>query len=117
MSPPVLWAEALIAVLLVSSGVFVVISAVGLLRLPDFFLRLHPPALAYTFGSWCAALGSILYFSILESRLALHPWLIIILLSITVPVTTQLLARVALFRARTAGRADIPPPLSRPPGA
>jgi multicomponent K+:H+ antiporter subunit G len=100
--------EVVVAGLLVSSGVFVVISAVGFLCLPDFFLRMHPPALAYTFGSWSVTVACILYFSQLESRLQLHPWLIIILLSITVPVTTLLLARVALFRRRTSGTPDTP---------
>ncbi|WP_437284860.1 Na+/H+ antiporter subunit G [Sorangium sp. So ce406] len=107
-----LWVEAVVAALLVLSGLFVVISALGFLRLPDFFLRMHPPALAYTFGSWCVALAGILYFSMIESRPVLHPWLIIIMLSITVPVTTLLLARVALFRRRAAGAADTPPPLT-----
>jgi multicomponent K+:H+ antiporter subunit G len=117
MSQAPFWVEAVVAVLLVSSGVFVVVSAIGFLRLPDFFLRMHPPALAYTFGSWCVTLGTILYFSMLEARVALHSWLIIILLSITVPVTTLLLARVALFRRRLSGVADTPPPLSPPRGS
>lgn len=110
------WAEAVVSVLLVSSGVFVVISALGFLSLQDFFLRMHPPALAYTFGSWCVTLASILYFSMLEGRLVLHPWLIIIMLSITVPVTTLLLARAALFRRRTVGTSDTPAPLTAPRG-
>lgn len=114
MSAVPFWMEAVVAALLVSSGVFVVISAIGFLGLPDFFLRLHPPALAYTFGSWCVALAGILYFSTAASRAVLHPWLIIILLSITVPVTTLLLARVALFRRRAAGAIDTPPPLTPP---
>jgi multicomponent K+:H+ antiporter subunit G len=44
----------------------------------------------------------------------LHAWLIIIFLSLTVPVTTILLARTELFRRRTHGAssAEIPPPLS-----
>ncbi len=112
MSDVPLWAEVVVGALLVLSGVFVVISALGFLRLPDFFLRMHPPALAYTFGSWCVTLGGILYFSMGNSRAALHPWLIIILLSITVPVTTLLLARVALFRRRVAGVENTPPALS-----
>jgi len=60
-------------------------------------------SLPYSCGSWCVALAAMLYFSALDSRLALHPWLILILLSMTVPVTTLLLARVALFRWRAAG--------------
>src|SRR5689334_19961068 len=108
------WVEAVVATLLVSSGVFVVISALGFLRLPDFFVRMHPPALAYTFGSWSVTLAGILYFSAVESRVVLHPWLIIIVLSMTVPVTTILLARAALFRRRLAGEPDTPSPLSPP---
>ncbi len=109
-----LWVEAVVAALLMASGLFVVISSLGYLRLPNFFLRMHPPALAYTFGSWCVALAGILYESTLEHRLVLYPWLIIIFLSMTVPVTTLLLARVALFRHRRAGAQDVPPPLSDP---
>jgi multicomponent K+:H+ antiporter subunit G len=115
MTPQVpFWAEVIVAALLVLSGMFVVISAAGFLRLQDFFLRMHPPALAYSFGSWTVTLASILYFSMLESRLLLHPWLIIIMLAITVPVTTLMLARAALFRRRVEGTSDdTPPPLSR----
>jgi multicomponent K+:H+ antiporter subunit G len=110
------WVETAVAVLLVSSGIFVVISAIGFLRLPDFFLRMHPPALAYTFGSWCVTLAGCLYFSAIESRVVLYPWLVSILLCMTVPVTTLLLARVALFRRRAAGSASTPPPLTPPRG-
>ncbi len=117
MNPIPLWVEAVVAALLVMSGLFVVISAVGFLRLSDFFLRMHPPALAYTFGSWCVTLAGILYFSMIEARPVLHPWLIIIMLSLTAPVTTLLLARVALFRRRLAGAADTPPPLTPPRGS
>jgi multicomponent K+:H+ antiporter subunit G len=88
------------------------VSAIGFLRLPDFFQRMHPPALTYTLGSWSVCLGGTLYFSVLESRLVLHPWVIAVMLSITVPVTTLLLARVALFRRRVAGMTDTPPRLT-----
>jgi multicomponent K+:H+ antiporter subunit G len=104
--------QLMVAVLLVLSGVIVLISAAGVLFIKDFFRRMHPPALAYTLGSWCVTLASMVYFSLLESRPMLHPWLITILLSFSVPVTTVLLARAALFRRRAAGIAGTPPPLS-----
>lgn len=107
------WIEAVVALLLVVSGLAVVVSAIGFSYLSDFFLRMHPPALAYTLGSWSVTLAGILYFSTIASRAALHPWLVIILLSVTVPVTTVLLARVALFRRRMAGGEGAPPPLTR----
>lgn len=108
------WVEAVVAALLVLSGVVTLISAFGFLRLRGFFLRMHPPALAYTVGSWSIALASCIYFSALESRVALYPLLIVILLLITVPVTTVLLARVALFRRRIARAPDTPPSLTPP---
>lgn len=113
MSPAVPgWVEAVVAALLVLSGVLVLISALGVAALRDFFMRMHPPALAYTFGSWCVCLAGMVYFSAVDSRLVAHPLLIVVLLCITVPVTTVLLARAALFRRRLGGAADTPPPLS-----
>ncbi|RZL10661.1 MAG: Na+/H+ antiporter subunit G [Rubrivivax sp.] len=101
-----LWSEVIVGLLLVLSGVLVLIGALGLLQLPDFFQRMHPPALGYTLASWSVTLASIIYFSVLESRLALHTWLIIILLSITAPITTTLLARAGLFRSRMSEGID-----------
>ncbi len=98
-----LWVEMAVAILLVLSSLFTLIGAVGLLRMKDYFQRMHPPALASTLGAWCVALASIIYFSALKSAPVLHAWLIPVLLSITVPVTTLLLARAALFRKRMAG--------------
>lgn len=110
-----LWVEIPVASLLVLSGVFALAAAVGLLRFKTFFMRMHPPALAFTFSSWCVALASVIFFSAQDQKLALHAWLIVIFLSMTVPVTTTLLARTALFRKRTGERrADVPAPLSAP---
>lgn len=105
------WAEAATAALLVLSSVFALTGAIGLVRLKDFFQRMHPPALASTIGAWCVALASIIYFSALKQAPILHAWLIPVLLAITVPVTTLLLARTALFRKRMAGE-DVPAEVS-----
>jgi multicomponent K+:H+ antiporter subunit G len=100
-----MWVEIPVAILLVLSSLFALIGAVGLVRMKDYFQRMHPPALASTLGAWCVALASIIAFSALKSAPVLHAWLIPILLAITVPVTTLLLARAALFRKRMAGDA------------
>ena len=105
-----MWAEIVVAVLLLVSALFTVVAAIGLVRLKDFFQRMHPPALVFVWGSWCVSLASIIYFSALAHGPELHVWLIIILLSITVPITTALLARAALFRGRQAGQ-QLPPAL------
>lgn len=109
------WIEIPVALLLVLGGLFALAAAVGVVRFKTFFQRMHPPALAFSFAAWCVTLASIVYFSAQDDKLALRSWLIIIFLSLTVPVTTILLARTELFRRRTAGGVggdDVPPPLN-----
>ncbi len=106
--PPLV--EITVALLLLASGVLVLVAASGLWRLQDFFLRMHAPALASTLGAWLVTLASIIHFSARQPGVSLHVWLIIIVLSITAPVTTMVLARAALFRRRQAGD-PLPPSL------
>ena len=112
MSTVPAWVEIVVAVLLVAAGLLSVIAAVGLVRLASFFQRMHPPALANTCGTWAVVLGSGVFFSARDGGFTLHAWLIPILLAITTPVTTMLLARAALIRGRQR-RDDVPPPLPR----
>lgn len=107
--PP--WGEIAVGLMLLASGAVVLVAALGLWRLPDFFLRMHAPALASTLAAWLTTLATIVHFSVRGEGLALHAWLIIIVLSITAPVTTIVLARAALFRRRRAGD-PLPPPLN-----
>ena len=106
--PLPLWAEILVSLLLLASAVFTLAAAIGLVRLQSFFQRMHPPALIYTGAAWCVTLASITYFSAQGHGLVLHVWIIIILLSITVPIATVLLARAVLFRIRQERLAGTP---------
>lgn len=110
------WSDYVVAALLLLSGVVVLAAGLGLWRLPDFFTRMHAPALASTLAAWVVTLASIVHFSARAGELSLHVWLIIIVLSITAPVTTIVLARAALFRRRRVGDA-LPPPLGKPQDA
>ena len=107
------WIEWPVAALLVVSGVCTLAAGIGMLRFRSFFMRMHPPALVFSLAAWCVTLASVLYFSAVQQGLALHAWLIIVFLAISVPVTTSLLARTELFRRRTGGPAgpEVPPPL------
>jgi multicomponent K+:H+ antiporter subunit G len=110
-----LWIEAVVALLLVISGVCTLAAGIGLLRFKSFFMRMHPPALAFSLSAWCVTLATIVYFTAHQRALSLHAWLIIIFLAMTVPVTTTLLARTELFRKRTSAQhaGEVPAPLSR----
>ncbi|MCA0327309.1 MAG: Na+/H+ antiporter subunit G [Proteobacteria bacterium] len=106
-----LWVEVLVALLLLVSAVMALTSAIGLVRLRDFFARMHMPALTATLGVWCVTLAAVVYFSALRQGLSLSYWLVSILMAITVPVTTVMLARAALFRLRGRHDPGIPPPV------
>jgi multicomponent K+:H+ antiporter subunit G len=108
------WVELLASLLLVASGILALTGAIGLVRLRSFFDRMHPPALGATLATWCACGASLAYFSALQGRPVLHAWLIAILMCITVPITTILLARAALLRMRAAGE-GVPAPLGQMP--
>jgi len=104
------WSEIVLSAMLLASGAVVFAAALALWRLPDFFLRMHAPALASTLAAWLVAFGSIVHFSTRAGEPSLHVWLTIVVLSITAPVTTMVLARAAMFRQRMSGDA-MPPPL------
>ena len=115
-----LWIEIIVAILLLASAVLTLGASWGLVRMRTFVQRMHPPALAYVGASWCVTFASIVYFSAQNEGPQLHVWIIIILLSITVPITTVLLARAALFRGRRLNDATLPPalqPKTPPPTA
>lgn len=111
-APIALWLQCLIAALMLLSAVFALVAAWGIARLPNTFLRLHPTALVYTGASWSLCLAVILAFSAAGDGLDLRAWIILVLLALTAPITTTLLARAALFRARLLGpNPKIPTPL------
>ena len=107
------WVEAVVAALLLASGVLSLVAAVGLVRMKSYFQRMHAPALANTGGAWCVALATFVYFSMVDAHLALYAFIVSVLLAITAPVTTLLLARTGLFRKRLAGM-DVPPSFGVP---
>lgn len=109
-----LWVQLTVSALLLAGSVLALAGALGVLRLKTFFLRIHAPALGFTLGTWCVALASVVYFSVTEGALQLHGLLIPLFLALTVPVTTILLTRAALFRQRRLGD-DVPPALAGSP--
>ncbi len=90
-----LWIELLAAFLLVVGGVFALVGAIGLVRFPDFFMRLHAPTKSTTLG-----VGGVLLASIVlgwaRGEPAVHELLITLFLFVTAPVSANLMAMAAL---------------------
>jgi multicomponent K+:H+ antiporter subunit G len=104
------WAAVPTAFLLLLGAALALIGSFGLLRLGSFYDRIHAPTLGTTMGIGCILAASMLFFSVLETRLVLHELLIAVLMVVTTPVTLMLLARAALYRDRTEGSDGVPPP-------
>jgi multicomponent K+:H+ antiporter subunit G len=107
-----LWAEILIAVLVLGGAIIALLGSMGLMRLKSYFERVHAPSIIATMGCWLIMWATFVFFSATGQGLALHALLIAVFIAVTVPITTIFLMRAALFRARRAGR-DVPPSISR----
>ena len=107
-----LWAEILIAVLVLGGALIALLGSLGLMRLESYFERVHTPSIIATMGCWLIMWATFVFFSATGQGLALHALLIAIFIAVTVPITTIFLMRAALFRARRAGQ-NVPPSVSR----
>jgi multicomponent K+:H+ antiporter subunit G len=86
----------MLAALLMVGGLFALIGSFGLVKLSDFYKRLHGPTKATTLGVSCILIASAVRFSIGEEGASLHEVLVTVFLFITAPVSAHLLAKAAL---------------------
>ena len=91
-----------------SALIVALIGSLGLLRLPDFYTRLHAPTLATSGGVILICTASIICFAVLQSRWVFHEVLIIVFVIMTTPVTLMLLGQAALYRDRVEQRRGVP---------
>ena len=99
--------EFLISVLIVVGAAFTFIGSLGLIRLRDFYTRLHGPTKATTLGVGSLLIASAVFFSHRDPGLSLHEVLVTLFLFITAPVGAHLMARAALH-LRLRSVADLP---------
>jgi multicomponent K+:H+ antiporter subunit G len=83
------------AAVIVIASFFLLVGAIGLTRLPDFYMRLHAPTKASTLG-----VGGVLIASMLiaagQGRPGIAELLITLFVFVTAPVSANLMAQAAL---------------------
>jgi multicomponent K+:H+ antiporter subunit G len=94
------WLAVPAALLLIVGGLLTVIGALGLLRLKDFYARMHPPTMGSTLGTGCVLIASMLISSALLHRPVIHELLITVSVVMSAPVTAILLMSAARHRSR-----------------
>lgn len=103
--------EWLAAFMLIVAGFFLLVGAIGLVRLPDFYMRLHAPTKASTLGVGGVLVASMLV-STTQGRVGFAELLITLFVFVTAPVSANLLSQAALH-LRLPGRKA--PPLDAVP--
>jgi multicomponent K+:H+ antiporter subunit G len=90
--------DMLVSVLLLVGAGFTLVGSIGLLRLPDFFTRLHGPTKATTLGLGAIGAAVMIAETARTGHLELQELAITIFLFITAPVSASMLARAARAR-------------------
>ncbi|MFF2092720.1 Na+/H+ antiporter subunit G [Paenibacillus sp. NPDC058174] len=83
------------AVLILIGAIFSLISAIGIVRLPDVYTRSHAASKSSTLGVLCALLGTLLYFIISDGFFSIRLILGIFFVFLTAPVAAHVITRAA----------------------
>ena len=88
--------ELLAGILMGTGGLFCIVGAVGMLRMPDFYTRMHAASVVETLGAGLILLGLLLQagFTLVSAKLVV----IALLIFFASPTATHALARAALER-------------------
>jgi len=104
--------EIVASALLLIGLAFILVGAIGLVRLPDFYSRMHAPTKAATLGVSSIVAAAVLALPGNPWVLAPKALLVIIFLFLTAPIGAHMMARTARHTRIDVGphtRDDLPP--------
>lgn len=87
--------DIIVIVLITTGTVFILLAAIGLVRMPDFYLRVSVTTKAATLGVGLVLGGAAVYFG--EASVVSRVLAIIIFLLLTAPVAAHMIGRTAYF--------------------
>jgi multicomponent K+:H+ antiporter subunit G len=100
------FAETLISVALVISGVFGFVGSYGLIKLKHTLQRLHAPTKATTLGVGGVLIASMIFFYAKTGHISVHELLITLFLFLTAPITANFIAKT--YMAQNLRKKDLP---------
>lgn len=86
--------EILISLFLIAGSLLIFVASIGILRLPDIYMRMHALTKASSLGIMFLLFGAMLYYPTFS--VILKAFAIIIFLYLTIPVSANLLGKSAL---------------------
>ncbi len=104
--------EWIISILLLIGGSFVLVGSIGLVKMPDFFMRLHGPTKATTLGMASLLTAAMVFFSTTQPGLSVKEILISLFLVLTAPISGYMMIKSAIHHKlesidRTKGKDNI----------
>lgn len=108
-----LYLEILISIFLLIGSFFMLVGGIGMVRLPDLFMRLHAPTKSSTFGLGSFLIAAMIY-SASFGRFGFAEVLITLFAFITAPVSANLMAQAALHLRLRSMSGEVPEALERP---
>jgi multicomponent K+:H+ antiporter subunit G len=105
--------EILLSIFLLIGAFFMLVGGIGMVRLPDLFMRLHAPTKSSTLGLGSFLIAAMI-FSAMYSRFGFAEVLITVFAFITAPVSANLMAQAALHLRLRSMSGEVPETLERP---
>lgn len=104
--------DALSALLIVAGAFFCLVGAVGLLRMPDFYTRMHAASILETLGAGLILAGLLIQagWTLIAGKLIVMGLLVFF----ASPTASHALARAAMLRGLKPKLADAGAPTSKP---
>jgi multicomponent Na+:H+ antiporter subunit G len=81
--------------LMLVGAIFIFVAGLGVLRLPDLFMRMHANTKSATMGVGFIMLGAAVYFD--DITVTTRALAVVVFLLVTAPISSHLLARAAYF--------------------
>jgi len=87
--------EIFIGILMISGSFFILVSSIGLVKMPDIFLRMSATTKAATLGTGLTLISAALFFG--ETGVISRALIIIVFLYLTAPIAAHMIGRAAYF--------------------
>ena len=103
----------LVSIFLLIGAFFTLVGGIGMVRLPDLFMRLHAPTKSSTLGLGSFLIAAII-FAAFNGRFGFAEILITLFAIITAQVSANLMAQAALHLRLRSTSGEVPESLDRP---
>ena len=87
--------EYITGILILTGSLFILISAIGIVKMPDIYIRMSATTKAATLGVGSVMLGSMLFFS--DIGAITRSFAIMLFIFLTAPVAAHMLGRASYF--------------------